>query len=368
MPTTATTPEDDAALADELYDMTGGRRASIPKPANVKLNGKDRIFTIDEYDQGSGEYATRPIAGETIDVTVLLVRSQIRWKFGSDENAPMVWSDEWDGNGKFQIVRIMQKFKGHPPTVQFTGTYEQMKEQFGTTDQMTGKTSYPWDYYVVLYAVLLDGTPDGKIVRIPIKGDSRSSWFDWNKEFHSGNPKMHLAQRIQRLGKSEEKKTASGAAYVSITFADIGVSSLGRKVVQMIKDLKDYFFVVEGEPRFLDRAASAPAATVIGGKMAALPIAATIERAETTDGAVGVSPSVVPLVASPVAPENATIGVNLDAVLARVGALASEKECDDAIAKVLSDATLAPNRASMLVSMIEGRRGRLRAEIDSIPF
>lgn len=354
----ALTPtEEKQSLTDVLYGMTGGRRASIPRPPSVTLDGLTGLFSIDEYDQVSGEYVTRQIPGASLDVTVLLIRSMIRWKFSEDKSAPRVWSDEWDGNGKRQVVNLRQKFQGQQATVQFTGTYEQMKAQFGVTDQMTKKETFPWDFYIVLYAAVVDGTPEGKLVRIPIKGDSRSAWFDWNKVFHQGT-KDHLAERICRLGLSEKKKTGAGVEYVSMTFADVGPSPFGETVVGKIKDLKDYFAVIEGEPTYVD----APPTPRV---MPAIP--PPVARVTLMPGPTVTSTAVPP------ADESETVAPaekpnDLDKIMAKVAAMQTEKECNEAIMRLMEDTTISAARRTLIISMLEDKSKKLRAEIDSIPF
>ncbi len=339
-----------STLTDRLYDLTGGRRSHMPKPPTIRLNGKSRSFELDSFDEDTNGYVTRDVPGETLSGTILLPRNMLKWKYEEDKTVPRLWSDEFDST-KSSVFTIWKKQAKETKLPLWSGTYDEAKQEFSTVERGTGKERTPWDFFVVLYVVLDDGTPEGKIVRLPLRGDSRSEWFDWNQAFHKGN-RLHLAERHVRFAKSPLKTTPSGIEYVSMTFADIGPSPFGEAVVGMIESLKEYFAV-----------------TGTGG---AARLTTVAEKAGSLSGAVSTKPmpSLPMSLPSPSAPIATTTW------LARVASLKNDAECDEMIKKILGDTAETSHSQQAKIATIEGRREAIHAvtpkagevRIGDIPF
>ncbi len=113
--------------------------------------------------------------------------------------------------------------------------YQDFKAKTSSTDKMTGETTTPFDFWIALY--VLDAK--GDVVKFTFKGDSRTAWFDFMKNYQTSsefNP-VALCQATVEFGmekKTGTKKNEQGEfdVWYAATFKVVGLAE-GEKLADV---------------------------------------------------------------------------------------------------------------------------------------
>jgi len=233
------------AYLDYMEKKEATIQGGKPLPKYVRLDGNTGVYTIKKYDSSTKESSNENfLDGTGFDGVILTVRFFCKWKF--DEGAKVNFRtrefQNWD-HESIELLKIDYTNKdSNKETVATYEDYRAFKAKHTKTDELTGKTSSPYDVFVSLYVYVpqLD-----EVINYRFKGDTRSAWFDYQNNWKLGNER-HISQVLTHFGVSDKKELATKNAetgkpnfYFAGTFLSIRKNSDSEmvKVMHFVSEL-----------------------------------------------------------------------------------------------------------------------------------
>lgn len=209
-------------------------RTSFPSLPIVKLNGKEGVFKIRRHDSASKEWTEDAETPRAFSGVMLAVRysSKSRYK----ENATVRLFSREFSDFQNEPVTLYRKEGTQDAVPKTFDSYHAMKEATAMVNQMTGEKTYPLELLAHAYVLML--SPKMEVVKVELKGASRSAFFD----------APDFGVDVVEFGVSEPQSTPAGEEYYFTTFANGGpvpVDVRGQ-VMQADRDLKTWLAVRDG--------------------------------------------------------------------------------------------------------------------------
>jgi hypothetical protein len=215
------------------------------------LDGSKGIWEERVKDPTTGKYTGR-IFQDTTDhtffVTPLIIASMVRWEY--QKGATYTYESTEFVRTRDNPVELYKRTfatesaKGKIELVATFQDYDALKAEHSHTDKLSGKTTTPYDYIVVMYAL---HHSSGRLLRMEFKGSSRKSWFDFQPNLREGLDVKSMVQTTIQLGVSKGKME-KGDDYFFANFGNVTVNDVSKMghVMKATKDLVAYLNVKYG--------------------------------------------------------------------------------------------------------------------------
>lgn len=207
---------------DEFFNTMAQmeKRSNFPQPPVMNLKGNVGTYEISTWNKETKEKTVMPWPSKWKG-SVLAVRYYSQLEYDADRTFNLRTREFSDF--KEEPIELLRISKGETKVEKTYSSYQEFKLATTKTDEMTGKVSSSFQFFVALYILAADET-EPKVVKFTFKGDSRSNWFDFNKSYRTDEfPAKALCQAIIEFS-SEEKKMTSGTSYYAATFKTVGLA------------------------------------------------------------------------------------------------------------------------------------------------
>jgi hypothetical protein len=225
-------------------------KQSLPRPAEIKLDGNTGKYSIRSYNQETKEYTEKDFGTQGIDSmifdgSILLVKWFAQWKY-KPETKLIIRTKEFlnfnDSEIELLKIDLEEKDKAKKTTVHDKfNSYGEFKSKYQKVDEITGAVSSPFDLWA---SIFLFSFAENKIVNYKFKGITRSNFFDYLKDYKNleGNQPRVMAEAKTQFGTVSADKPDGSGKYFSGSFKTIGLNSKEEMqvIVQAFNDLVNW--------------------------------------------------------------------------------------------------------------------------------
>lgn len=154
---------------------------NLLSPSIIRLQGSKGEWLerrYNEVEKKSEEIPFKDFSDGTFLATPLITTYFAKWKFDENNKSVVHRTREFlrFDNEEIELLKITYGDKTDTQIVDHFDSYHSFKEHFVTKDKLTEKISSPFDLWVAIYAYHWEMK---RIIKITLKGSSRSAWFDF---------------------------------------------------------------------------------------------------------------------------------------------------------------------------------------------
>jgi len=215
-----------------------GTSSGTPSPKMLRLDGNTGEFVLKSWNNETKQSEDKPFA-TPFQGTVILYKYFVQWKYKTTPEGIKIMSREFTSfkDEKLELLKIDYNQQSKTEVI---GTYENygaFKEAVKTVDPITGKESFPFDFWVTLYVYAHEL---GEVVRFKFKGTTRAAWFDYNNGYRLDMADIEdICQVTTEFGtKKEDKPKSSTQEEADTYFSGTFTTSRVNTEVEMIEIMK----------------------------------------------------------------------------------------------------------------------------------
>lgn len=158
-----------------------GNSSSTISPKILRLDGNTGKSILKSWNSETKQREDKPFSTPFLG-TIILYKYFVQWKYGTTPEGANVMSREFSSfkDEQIELLKIDYNQNNKTEVIGTWDNYSAFKKAKEKTDDVTGKESYPFDFWCTLYIYVEEL---GEVVRLKFKGDSRKEWFDYNSDF-----------------------------------------------------------------------------------------------------------------------------------------------------------------------------------------